>query len=241
MIRFVSSADLKLLRALFLPLCRATYLQSMGRRSDKRSIAKSALSAALCSIGVSNAFVLTTTGLQQQRALVQSASPLRMIATPPEKLVGAHLEAAGSGRRQPTKDPFNPVFKAAADFGVAYPSSTKEYTEIVHEPTGTLLRVPFRRIHLTDPDPGCSHIDVYDTSGPLGYNPKDGLPKLRAAWVRRREERGDKRFSQVRSAAQQRCRVLSVYVCTRSVETKRCLQSIYRNPCVRVLRKDYAT
>jgi hypothetical protein len=25
------------------------------------------------------------------------------------------------------------------------------------------MKVPFRRIHLTDPDPGYGHLDVYDT------------------------------------------------------------------------------
>jgi len=51
------------------------------------------------------------------------------------------------------------------------------------------LRVPFRRINLEDEDPGCSHLDVYDTSGPLGVDPLKGLPKLRASWTAAREAR----------------------------------------------------
>mmetsp|Transcript_11006 Transcript_11006/g.16402 ORF Transcript_11006/g.16402 Transcript_11006/m.16402 type:complete len:624 (-) Transcript_11006:64-1935(-) len=133
--------------------------------------------------------------------LSQTAPPTRpgikhgMVAT--EVDVGRKLEAPGSGRIKPTKDPLNPNFKAAADFGEAYPSSSKEYQEVIHQETGSLLRVPFRRVHLTDPDPGCSHIDLYDTSGPLGYDPRQGLPKLRESWVERREERKDERCTQM--------------------------------------------
>jgi len=99
--------------------------------------------------------------------------------------------------RVPTKDPFNPEFRETTSFGEAYPSSTKEYKEVVHEETGALLRVPFRRIHLTDEDPGCGHLDVYDTSGPQGFSPREGIPKLREEWIKRREERGDERYTQM--------------------------------------------
>jgi ThiC-associated domain len=171
--------------------------------NSKTPMAKAALGVALCSAAVVNGFVVPVGSLHsvQHRVSAPAAAGarsdvLRMIASPPEK-IHTHLEAPGAGRVKPTKDPFNPQFKAAADFGVAYPSSTKEYKEVVHETTGALLRVPFRRIHLTDPDPGCSSIDVYDTSGPLGFNPKDGLPKVRLPWIKRREERGDERCTQV--------------------------------------------
>lgn len=36
-----------------------------------------------------------------------------------------------------------------------------------------------------------STFDIYDTSGPHGIDPREGLPKVRQEWVRRREERGD--------------------------------------------------
>jgi phosphomethylpyrimidine synthase len=48
-------------------------------------------------------------------------------------------------------------------FEEAYPSSTKEYQVVTHEETGEVLKVPFRRIKLSDPDPGCGHLDLYDT------------------------------------------------------------------------------
>ncbi|MCK6545317.1 phosphomethylpyrimidine synthase ThiC [Myxococcota bacterium] len=41
---------------------------------------------------------------------------------------------------------------------------------------------------------------VYDTSGPQGVDPRDGLPKRRAAWVKAREARGDGNFSQMHYA-----------------------------------------
>ena len=52
---------------------------------------------------------------------------------------------------------------------------------------GEVLRVPARRIHLTDGE----HVDVYDSSGPAGVDPREGLPSVRGEWVRARLERGD--------------------------------------------------
>jgi phosphomethylpyrimidine synthase len=152
------------------------------------------LTSSLC--GPSAAF--TPRGLSGLGAASQHLGRLGMVATPDR----ISSPVAGSGRVKPTADPFNPAFKEQADFGEAYPASTKEYVESVHEPTGSLLRVPFRRIKLSDPDPGCGHLDVYDTSGPLGFDPRKGLPKLREQWVARREARGDKRFSQMHYAKQ---------------------------------------
>lgn len=123
------------------------------------------------------------------------SSPVTMVASPPKIDL-----RPGSGRVKRTEDPYNPDFHEVASFGDAYPASTKEYKEITHAETGHRLRVPFRRIHLSDPDPGCSHIDVYDTAGPLGADPKKGLPHLRGEWVRRRERSGDKVFTQMHYA-----------------------------------------
>lgn len=46
-------------------------------------------------------------------------------------------------------------------------------------------QVPLRRVTLSEgaPEP---HIDLYDTSGPQGYNPAIGLPKSREAWIEKR-------------------------------------------------------
>jgi phosphomethylpyrimidine synthase len=77
----------------------------------------------------------------------------------------------------------------------ARPKSHKVWVEAAH-PNGP-LKVPMRRVHL-DGEPW--QVDLYDTSGPEGHDPRAGLPALRAEWVRRRELRGDKNFSQMHYA-----------------------------------------
>ena len=104
----------------------------------------------------------------------------RMVSTPPVK--------PPTGYVKPTSDPFNPNFKPILQFQEAFPGSEKVYKDYKFEETGETLRIPFRRIHLSDEDPGCESLDVYDTSGPLGHDPNHGLPKLRTPWVKRREE-----------------------------------------------------
>jgi len=112
----------------------------------------------------------------------------------------ANMNAPGSGRSKPTSDPFNPDFERikAVGYNEAFPSSTKEYTKVIHEPTGHELAVPFRRIHLEDPEP---HFDVYDTSGPQGEDPHKGLPKLRQDWIEAREGKFE-RYTQMHFARQ---------------------------------------
>jgi len=103
------------------------------------------------------------------------------------KVVRLQTGDKGTGRSKPSRDPYNPEFRDVLQFQEAYPASEKLYREIVYEPTGEQLRIPFRRINLEDEDPGCGHFDVYDTSGPLGVDPREGLPKLRAPWIAARE------------------------------------------------------
>lgn len=105
-------------------------------------------------------------------------------------------------KRTVTKDPYNPEFKEAFQFTDAYPSSEKIYQEVIHKPTGEALHVPFRRIHLTDEDPGCDHLDVYDTSGPVGTSPREGLPKLRKEWIEKRTAAEDGTCTQMYYAKQ---------------------------------------
>ncbi|MFQ5748662.1 MAG: phosphomethylpyrimidine synthase ThiC, partial [Planctomycetota bacterium] len=62
-----------------------------------------------------------------------------------------------------------------------FPSSEKVFREVSFQ--GGLLRVPFRRVHLSNGE----HLDLYDTTGPQGQDPRRGLPPLRSSWVRRRE------------------------------------------------------
>ncbi len=60
-----------------------------------------------------------------------------------------------------------------SDFTAAFPSSRKVYVEC-HG-----VRVPMREITLTNGET----VRVYDTSGPQGHDPRQGLPKLREPWI----------------------------------------------------------
>jgi len=66
-------------------------------------------------------------------------------------------------------------------FETSFPSSHKIHEEIEHN--GHTLRVPKRRIHLSNDDPP---VDVYDTSGPQGCDVRTGVPKVRAEWIAKR-------------------------------------------------------
>ncbi|MEO6772735.1 MAG: phosphomethylpyrimidine synthase ThiC [Kofleriaceae bacterium] len=58
-----------------------------------------------------------------------------------------------------------------------FPASQKVYVEQAG------LAVPVRRISLSGGEPS---FDVYDTSGPQGHDPHQGLPKLRQPWIEAR-------------------------------------------------------
>ena len=60
------------------------------------------------------------------------------------------------------------------------------------------LEVPARDIRLTNGD----MMRVYDTTGPQGHEPKNGLPKRRQPWIDARRERGDQNVSQMHYARQ---------------------------------------
>jgi phosphomethylpyrimidine synthase len=64
-------------------------------------------------------------------------------------------------------------------YGDAFPNSTKVY---VDGPYG--IRVPMREIALSRGEPP---LRVYDTSGPLGHDVREGLPSLRDVWIRQRD------------------------------------------------------
>ena len=81
------------------------------------------------------------------------------------------------------------------DYGDSFPNSEKAFREVTLE--DETLKVPFRRVHLTD---NSTPVELYDTSGPLGIPPKEGLPRLRESWIARREARGDKNFTQMHYA-----------------------------------------
>mmetsp|Transcript_4052 Transcript_4052/g.3824 ORF Transcript_4052/g.3824 Transcript_4052/m.3824 type:complete len:642 (-) Transcript_4052:436-2361(-) len=118
---------------------------------------------------------------------------------PLEHLVTIEANVKPTRRTNPTKDPFNPDFEViqSVPYSDAFPQSTKEYREVVHEESGHVLKVPFRRVHLEDPlQP---HLDLYDTSGARDIDPKQGLPKIRKEWVEAREGKHE-RYTQMHFA-----------------------------------------
>ena len=69
---------------------------------------------------------------------------------------------------------------AAEDFGTVYPGSRKVYVE-----GSRGVEVPLREVELSgDRDP----VRLYDTSGPRGTDPHEGLPGLRGGWIDARRE-----------------------------------------------------
>ena len=58
------------------------------------------------------------------------------------------------------------------------------------------LGVPAREISLTNGEV----LRVYDTTGPQGHDPRQGLPRLRAPWIDARVSNGDRNFSQMHYA-----------------------------------------
>jgi phosphomethylpyrimidine synthase len=67
---------------------------------------------------------------------------------------------------------------SGGDYGTAFPASRKVYVEGRHG-----IRVPMREISLSGGEPP---LRVYDTSGPLGVDVREGLPELRRGWIAER-------------------------------------------------------
>src|SRR4051812_7634896 len=72
----------------------------------------------------------------------------------------------------------SPATSHVGDYGDAFPHSTRVFVEGPHG-----VRVPFREIALSG---GELPLRVYDTSGPREDDVRDGLPALRAPWIRAR-------------------------------------------------------
>ncbi|KAJ6345253.1 hypothetical protein OIU78_008010 [Salix suchowensis] len=103
-----------------------------------------------------------------------------------------------TSQKKHTVDPSSPDFLPLPSFEQCFPKSTKEYREVKHEESGHVLKVPFRRVHLSGDEPS---FDNYDTSGPQNISPRVGLPKLRKEWVDRREKLGTPRSEVARGRA----------------------------------------
>ena len=135
----------------------------------------------------------------------RSAISFHVVQDPSEtdrSLVTKEANIKPKRRTTPTIDPFNPDFERiqSVPYNEAFPNSTKEYQTVRHADTGHVLHVPFRRVHLDDPD--APTLDLYDTSGPLGHsNPKHGIPKLRETWVQARLD-NQRYYTQMHQAKQ---------------------------------------
>ena len=65
------------------------------------------------------------------------------------------------------------------DYGGHFPGSKKSlHTHVCQD--GTEIKVPMREIGLANDE---APVQVYDTSGPLGVDPRQGLPLLRKPWI----------------------------------------------------------
>ncbi|MGQ0701588.1 MAG: phosphomethylpyrimidine synthase ThiC [Gemmatimonadales bacterium] len=72
-----------------------------------------------------------------------------------------------------------PSSRQAVQYRGVFPNSRKVYLEGLHG-----IRVPMREIILAGGEPP---LRVYDTSGPEGFDVREGLPALRAPWIAARE------------------------------------------------------
>ena len=78
--------------------------------------------------------------------------------------------------------PDTPTLERSRPLEESFPKSHKILKDVEYE--GMRVQVPERRIHLSA---GEGVLDVYDTTGPQGCDPRQGLPKLREPWVKGRE------------------------------------------------------
>ena len=149
-----------------------------------------------------------------RRSVTTARSVLQEPETSVPNLVTKEANIKETRRTKPTIDPFNPDFESiqGVPYNTAFPSSTKEYKQVTHDSTGHVLSIPFRRVHLEDPDQ--PYLDLYDTSGPLDVNPRDGLPKLRQQWIEAREGKHE-RYTQMYYARQNMITEEMLYVATR--------------------------
>jgi len=150
-----------------------------------------AVVTALCSSSAAFAFAPST---RSSSSALRVANPINV-----DELVTKEANIKSTSRTKPTLDPFNPEFERiqSVPYNDAFPNSTKEYKTVTHEETGHTLMVPFRRVHLEDPD--MKYLDLYDTSGPRDVNPHEGLPKIRKEWVAKREGKHE-RYTQMHFA-----------------------------------------
>jgi phosphomethylpyrimidine synthase len=82
-------------------------------------------------------------------------------------------------RTRPTTPPASSI---TGGYGDAFPNSRKVYVDGPQR-----VRVPMREIALSGGEPP---LRVYDTSGPQGYDVREGLPSVRGEWIRAKDVGG---------------------------------------------------
>jgi phosphomethylpyrimidine synthase len=104
----------------------------------------------------------------------------------------------------------------ANTFAEAFPNSVKVFDQTsVDTPHGRVeLRVPAREVTLGG---GEKPVRLYDTSGPQGHDPRQGLPKLRESWIaaRRADAKAGKAITQLHYARQGEITPEMAYIATR--------------------------
>ena len=87
-----------------------------------------------------------------------------------------------------TPVPSSPLSRNVTEVGELAPRSIPTFEECwtgsekcTHEVThqSHTMQVPYRRVHLSNG----AHLDLADTSGPQGYDPRNGIPPLRQDWI----------------------------------------------------------
>jgi phosphomethylpyrimidine synthase len=105
------------------------------------------------------------------------------------RVVPAEGSIVEEHKRLRLADPAAQTIELAAPLSQSFPSS--------HKVALGELAVPVRRIDLSG---GEAPLTVYDTSGPEGIDPRQGLPRRRAPWLARRLAESDGNLSQMHYA-----------------------------------------
>tara|TARA_A100001037_G_scaffold15051_1_gene13517 strand:- start:1370 stop:3013 length:1644 start_codon:yes stop_codon:yes gene_type:complete len=81
-------------------------------------------------------------------------------------------------------------FKKNPPYEECFPNSKKKYKKVNFSSShfdleNEEIKIPFRRISLKE---NSHHLDVYDSSGTQGIDPRKGLPKIRESWISSRSK-----------------------------------------------------
>ena len=94
-----------------------------------------------------------------------------------------HKQCARTGPGSPWRYSTRASFHPPSHLSPPLFTSPHLSSPLLTTPAPLVPQVPFRRIHLSsivdgELIPDSDHLDVYDTSGPQGFHPREGLPKV---------------------------------------------------------------